>query len=229
MEGKEGFRSKLSAHFNANIFLSSQCCVWLLLRLPYMDIYVPPAVIHHIDQMPECMTCVRVLITLPSYVAIPVARERGGAGKPGTLALLSRPLLSACCRARWRGSHRFLCRIMWAPIPSPVAASMSGGSLSGLTGLMMFLQPLTWQTITNRNEPPATDARSAAVQWSPVYHTTLIGVRRTTIPNIKQQINAASVPSLSTSPLSTGIPLIAWVFFFPWPVWTKWSNPGELI
>ncbi|KAM3609528.1 uncharacterized protein V6R79_016344 [Siganus canaliculatus] len=36
---------------------------------------------------------------------------------------------------------------------------MSGGSLSGLTGLMMFEQLLTWQTIANRNEPPATEAR----------------------------------------------------------------------
>ena len=68
---------------------------------------------------------------------------------------------------------------------------------------MMFLQPLTWQTLANRNEPRATAARSAPVQWALVY---LIFVR-TTMPNIKQ-INAV------TSPLSTGIPLIAPVVFF---------------
>lgn len=113
------------------------------------------------------------------------------------------------------GSHRFLCRFMWTPIPSPVAAGTSGGSLSELTSLMMFLQPLTWQTIANRNEPGATAAGSASVQsgWGCYRHS-----------NIKQHC----VPS----PLSTDIPLNCWsllFFFFPWPVWTKWSNPGELI
>lgn len=137
-------------------------------HLPYMDIYVPPAVIHHIDQIPECMTCFHFLITSPSMP--PSLRLVPGAvGEPGTLALLYLLLLSACCYAWWRGSHRFLCRFMWTPIPSPVAAGTSGGSLSVLMGLMMFLQPLTWQTIANRNEPPATEARSAPVQWALVY------------------------------------------------------------
>lgn len=46
-------------------------------HLPYMDIYVPPSVIHHTDQIPECMTCFHFLISLPS---MPPSLQRGGAG-----------------------------------------------------------------------------------------------------------------------------------------------------
>lgn len=68
-----------------------------------------------------------------------------------------------------------------------------------LTGLMMFLQPLTWQTIANRNEPPATEARSAPVQWALVYQTTrdLIVVRRTTMPNVKQHTDQCSLCAIT--------------------------------
>lgn len=52
---------------------------------------------------------------------------------------------------------------MGTPISLPVAAGTSGGSLTELMGLMRFLQLLTWQKITDRNEPPATGATSASL------------------------------------------------------------------
>lgn len=96
------------------------------------------------------------------------------------------------------------------PIPSPVAAGTSGGSLSDLTGLMMFLQPLT---IANRNEPPATEARSASVQWAPVYQDNWRSYCCKEDNNASHKAAHRSMQSLSTSSLSTGIPLIASVFF----------------
>ena len=64
-ERKGGLPSKLPASFTADVFLCSQCCILLPLHLPYMDICVSPVVINHTDQIPECMTCVNFLITLP--------------------------------------------------------------------------------------------------------------------------------------------------------------------
>ena len=148
-----------------SLSVSSQCFIQLHPHLPDADIYLPAAVTHHLDQIPQSMTCLHFLIILHRHLS---GSHLWGRSVEGKVALLSVPLLSARCWARWRGSHRFLSRFMWAPIPSPVAAGNSGGSLSELMGLMMFLQPLTRQTIANRNEPPATGARSAPVQWDPV-------------------------------------------------------------
>lgn len=86
--------------------------------------------------------------------------------------LLSVLLLAARCSTWWRGSQRCLRRFMPTPIPSPVAAGMSGGSLSEPRGSMMFLQSLTRRAIANRNEPRATGAGSAAVQRHLVHPTT---------------------------------------------------------
>lgn len=136
--------------------------------------------------------------------------------EPATPAFLSLLLLSAGCCAWCHRSHRFLCRFMWRPIPSPVAAGTSGGSLSELTSMMMFLQLLTWQTIANRNEPPATESRVSCSTISP-------GASHKRRSYCHQQDNDAnhkaahgSMQSLChhwAHPLSSGISLIARVFF----------------
>lgn len=153
------------------IFFLSQSWIWPSTSTTWIFMFLT-AVIHHLDQIPECMTHVHFLIILsstpPPLWLIPV-------GEPGTSAFLPLLLLTACCYARWCGSHRFLGRFMWTPIPSPVAAGTSGGSLSELTRLVMFLQPLTWQTIANRNEPPAREARSDSAHQALVYQTTREG------------------------------------------------------
>lgn len=143
------------------------------------------------------MIWVHFLIVLPyalNVQLISVKTTYGGVGE-----LVSLLLSSACVLAWWHRSHRFLSRFMWTPIPSPVAAGTSGGSPSELRGLVMFLQPLTWQKITNRNEPPATGARSASVQWALLYYTTrgLIIIKETTLLNIKHHADQCSVSAIT--------------------------------
>lgn len=90
-----------------------------------------------------------------------------------------------------------LCR---CPSPRLWLLLWMAAGLSGLTGLMMFLQPLTWQTIANRNEPAATGARSASGLWCIRQAGIWLLLRDINTKQKATQIEAVSVPSLSTSP-----------------------------
>lgn len=163
------------------------------------------------------MTCVHFLIILPStppsLQLVPVKTKHGGVGEPGISAALVSLFLSLMAwfsqipQQIYVNAHPLACGCRyewWQPVradgPNDVLTAINMAKKKTLIGMSPQLQ-----------EPGQIRYNGL---WCITQPGVLLSLRRQHCWTWSiTQISAVSVPSLSTSSLSTGIPLIAWVLF----------------